>query len=126
MNRQNNCQNHLTKIKEKIKKVHKMIFLAGKNELDKWKRLYIFMQYLMSLLYYGSHQIFVTKNTLEGMMRSVDFYSYKALIVKQLKSALSLPKKGKVEPMMEMFFKFDPEHIIIPNYLQQIEKYVHS
>lgn len=118
MNRQNNCQNHLTKIKEKIKKVHKMIFLAGKNELDKWKRLYIFMQYLMSLLYYGSHQIFVTKNTLESMMRSVDFYSYKALIVKQLKSALSLPKKGKVEPMMEMFFKFDPEHIIIQNYLQ--------
>ena len=55
MNRQNNCQNHLTKIKDKIKKVHKMIFLAGKNELDRWKRLYIFMQYLMSLLYYGSH-----------------------------------------------------------------------
>ena len=113
MNRQNNCQNHLTKIKEKIKKVHKMIFLAGKNELDKWKRLYIFMQYLMSLLYYGSHQIFVTKNTLESMMRSVDFYSYKALIVKQLKLALSLQKKGKVEPMMEMFFRYNPEHIII-------------
>ena len=28
--------------------------------------------------------------------------------------------------MMEMFFKYDPEHIIIQNYLQQIEKYVHS
>jgi len=51
-----------------------MIFLAGKNELDKWKRLYIFMQYLMSLLYYGSHQLFVTKNTLEDMIRSTDFY----------------------------------------------------
>ena len=59
-----------------------MIFLAGKNELDKWKRLYIFMQYLMSLLYYGSHQLFVTKNTLQDMRRSTDFNQYKALIVK--------------------------------------------
>jgi len=62
-----------------------MIFLAGKNELDKWKRLYIFMQYLMSLLYYGSHQLFVTKNTIEEMVHSVDYRDYKALIVKQLK-----------------------------------------
>ena len=62
-----------------------MIFLAGKNELDIWKRLYVFIQYLMSLIYYGSHQLFVTKNTLEDMMRSVDFSNYKALIVKQLK-----------------------------------------
>ena len=59
-----------------------MIFLAGKNELDKWKRLYIFMQYLMSLLYYGSHQLFITKNTLQDMRRSTDFNQYKALIVK--------------------------------------------
>ena len=59
-----------------------MIFLAGKNELDKWKRFYIFMQYLMSLLYYGSHQLFVTKNTLQDMRRSTDFNQYKALIVK--------------------------------------------
>ena len=59
-----------------------MIFLAGKNELDKWKRLYIFMQYLMSLLYYGSHQLFVTKNTLQDMRRSTDFSQYNALIVK--------------------------------------------
>ena len=84
------------------------------------------MQYLMSLLYYGSHQLFVTKNTLENMKRSVDYCNYKALIVKQLKLILSLPKKGKVEPMMEMFFRFDPEHIIIQNYLQQIEKFVNS
>jgi len=46
---------HLNKIKNKLKKVHRMIFLAGKNELDKWKKLYIFMQYTMSLFYYGSH-----------------------------------------------------------------------
>ena len=59
-----------------------MIFLAGKNELDKWKRLYIFMQYLMSLLYYGSLQLFITKNTLQDMRRSTDFNQYKALIVK--------------------------------------------
>ena len=31
--------------------------------------------------------------------------------------ALSMPSKGKVEPMMEMFFKYNPEHIIIQNYL---------
>ena len=28
--------------------------------------------------------------------------------------------------MMKMFFRFDPEHIIIQNYLQQLEKYIHS
>jgi len=27
---------------------------------------------------------------------------------------------------MEMFFRYNPEHIIIQNYLQQLEKYVHS
>ena len=62
-----------------------MIFLAGKNEIDKWKRLYIFMQYLMSLLYYGSHQLLLCKNNVEKMENSVDFKLYKAIIVKQLK-----------------------------------------
>ena len=47
------------------------------------------------------------------MERSVNFKQYKALIVKQLKHALQLPKKGKVEPMMEMFLKFDPKNLII-------------
>ena len=73
---------------------------------------------MMSLLYYGSHKLLICKNTINRMEQSVDFYQYKALIVKQLKQALQLPKKGKVEPMMEMFFKFDPKHIIIKNYLQ--------
>ena len=65
-----------------------MIYLAGKNEIDKWKRLYIFMQYMMSLLYYGSHQLFVCKNTLENMIKSTDYTLYKAMIVKQLKQTL--------------------------------------
>jgi len=65
-----------------------MIFLAGKNELDKWKRLYIFMQYMMSLFYYGSHQLFLCKDTLDKMINSTDFAHYKAIIVKQLKLTL--------------------------------------
>ena len=47
------------------------------------------------------------------MENSVDYKKYKALVVKQLKHALNLPKKGKVEPMMEAFYIYDPEHIII-------------
>ena len=90
-----------------------MIYISEKNKLDKWRKLYLFMQYMMSLLYYGSHQLLICKNTINKMERSVDFNQYKALIVKQLKIALSLPKKGKVEPMMEMFFKFDPKIIIV-------------
>ena len=43
LNNLNNCQNHLFKIKDKISRVNKMIFLAGKNDIDKWKRFYIFM-----------------------------------------------------------------------------------
>jgi len=50
-----------------------MIFLAGKNEIDKWKRLYIFMQYMMSLLYYGSHQLLACKASIENMKHSVDY-----------------------------------------------------
>lgn len=65
-----------------------MIYLAGKNEIDKWKRLYIFMQYMMSLFYYGSHQLFVSKRTLANMMRSTDFTLYKSMLVKQLKLTL--------------------------------------
>ena len=95
-----------------------MIYISEKNKLDKWRKLYLFMQYMMSLLYYGSHQLLICKNTINKMERSVDFNQYKALIVKQLKNALSLPQKGKVEPMMEMFFKFDPQIIIVQNYLQ--------
>ena len=82
MNRHNSCEDHIIKLKNKVSKVQRMIFLAGKNEIDKWKRLYIFMQYTMSLLNYGSHQLFVTKNNLDKMTRSVDFNEYKALIVK--------------------------------------------
>ena len=35
------------------------------------------------------------------------------MLVKQLKETLQLPSKGKVEPMLEMFYKFNPENIII-------------
>ena len=48
------------------------------------------------------------------------------MLVKQLKETLQLPSKGKVEPMLELFYKFNPENIIIRNYLQQLEKYAHS
>ena len=40
---------------------------------------------MMSLLYYGSHQLLICKNTINKMEQSVDFHDYKALIVKQLK-----------------------------------------
>ena len=76
------------------------------------------MQYMMSLLYYGSHQLLICKIKINKIERSVDFNQYKTLIVKKLKIALSLPKKGKVEPMIEMFFRFDPKIIITQNYLQ--------
>ena len=71
----------------------------------------------MSLLYYGAHQYFVTKGTYNKMIQSTEFNKFKAVIVKQLKFALNLPKKGKVEPMLEMFFKYKPENIITTNYL---------
>ena len=54
-NRQANSFAHIEKTKAKISKVNRMLFLAGKSDIYKWKRLYIFMQYIMSLLYYGSH-----------------------------------------------------------------------
>ena len=52
------------------------------------------------------------------MIKSTDFTLYKSILVKQLKQTLQMPTKGKVEPMMEMFYKYDPEHIVIQNYLQ--------
>ena len=66
----------------------------------------------MSLIYYGSHQYFVTKENLEKMINSVDYSKFKALIVKQLKLALNLPSKGSIKPMMDIFYKYDPLHII--------------
>ena len=81
----------------------------------------------MSILYYGSHQLLIKKNaSLQRMKQSTDFKQYKALVIKQLKNALGLPKHGKVEPMLQAFYRYDPEHIIIQNYLQQLEKYVQS
>ena len=59
-----------------------MIFLAGKNEVDKWKRLYICMQYMMSLLYYGSHQLLACKASIENMEHSVDYSMFKSMIIK--------------------------------------------
>ena len=59
-----------------------MIFLAGKNEIDKWKKLYIFMQYMMSLFYYGSHQLLVCKSTLIDMKNSVDYDTFRKIITK--------------------------------------------
>ena len=42
-NRQANSSAHIEKTKAKIGKVSRMLFLAGKSEIYKWKRLYIFM-----------------------------------------------------------------------------------
>ena len=55
INKKLNCIDHMIKTKNKIKKVQRMMYLVGKNDLGKWRRLYIFNQYIMSLLYYGSH-----------------------------------------------------------------------
>ena len=60
------------------------------------------------------------------MLKSCDYYQYKTIMIKQLKNALGLPKRGKTEPMIEAFYKYDPQHIIIQNYLQQLEKYRES
>ena len=60
------------------------------------------------------------------MFRSYDYDQYKKIVIKQLKNALGLPKRGKTEPMIEIFFKYDPKHIIIQNYLQKLEKYRES
>jgi len=60
------------------------------------------------------------------MLHSTDYTKYKATIVKQLKLALSLPEKGTVQPMLEVFYKYDPTNIIMQNYLQQLQKYVKS
>ena len=51
------------------------------------------------------------------MIGSVDYSKFKAIIIKQLKNALNLPKHGKVEPLLELFYKYKPENIIIQNYL---------
>ena len=47
------------------------------------------------------------------MLKSCDYYQYKTIMIKQLKNALGLPKRGKTEPMIEVFYKYDPQHIII-------------
>jgi len=62
-----------------------MLFLAGKNELNKWRRLYIFMQYMMSLIYYGSHQLLLCKDNLGKMLRSTDYNLFEKIIIKHLK-----------------------------------------
>ena len=59
-----------------------------KELFRKMEKTLHFMQYMMSLLYYGSHQLLICKNTTSKMERSVDYDQYKALIVKQLKQAL--------------------------------------
>ena len=43
---------------------------------------------MMSLFYYGSHQLFLCKDTLDKMINSTDYAQYKAIIVKQLKLTL--------------------------------------
>ena len=55
------------------------------------------------------------------MRKAVAYKKYKALYVKQLKLALSLPSKGKVEPMLEMFPTLDPENIVIKSYLRSLK-----
>ena len=43
MNRQSNNLAQIKKIKEKIKKVNRIIYISSENELDKWRRFYIFL-----------------------------------------------------------------------------------
>ena len=51
------------------------------------------------------------------MIKGTEYQQYKAILVKQLKLALGLPKKGKVEPLLKLFYNYDPKVIIIQNYL---------
>ena len=67
----------------------------------------------MAHVYYGAHQFLINKFTLEKMIKSVEFQQYKAIVVKQLKLALGLPKKGKVEPLLKLFYHYDPKMIIV-------------
>ena len=71
----------------------------------------------MAHIYYGAHQLLINKFTIERLTRGVEFQMYQAIILKQLKLALGLPKKGKIEPMLNMFYQYEPKNIIIQNYL---------
>ena len=47
------------------------------------------------------------------MVNGVEFQMFQAIIVKQLKIALGLPKKCKVEPLLRLFYHYDPKIIIV-------------
>ena len=42
-NKNTNCQDHIRKIKTKLKSVQRMIYMSEKNQLGKWQKLYIFL-----------------------------------------------------------------------------------
>jgi len=53
-----------------------MIYIASQNELDKWRRFYLFLQYFMAHIYYGAHQLLINKFTIERLTRGVEFQMY--------------------------------------------------
>jgi len=94
-----------------------MLFISGKNNLKKWKKLYIFQAYTMPFFRYGSSKYYITSGNIGSMRKNVQFKKYVGMFKSILKHTLNLPARGNPKPMMDFFFQISPETIVISNYL---------
>ena len=59
-----------------------MLYISEQNELSKWRRFYLFLQYFMVHMYYGAHQFLINKFTIDRMIKGTEYQQYKAIMVK--------------------------------------------
>ena len=57
------------------------------------------------------------------MWKKYAYKEFKKLILRLIKQAFSLPYKGSPEPVLELFFRFNPDNIIVRNFLQNQAKW---
>ena len=76
-----------------------MLFMSNLNNINKWKKLYMFTTYTQPHIMYGSCKYYISKGNIGDMRSNVQYKKLQNEFNQILKFTLDLPKKGTVEPL---------------------------
>ena len=100
--------------------------ITSRNGLTAWKKYFILMTYGLPHLAYGSCAYMATKTDRPSMMKSAAFKELKKITWDLIYKTFNLPKRGKKEPVTELFFRMKPENMIFRNYLRNVTIWTHK
>ena len=74
----------------------------------------------MSHFNYAASTYFLTSQNPMKMIKSESYKILEKLATTCIKTTFQLPSRGSTKPILDLFKEYDPSHIIIKNYLDNI------